>query len=316
MNFDDFSLVVEVTSMVGPFALFRINRVARDENPVVRVFELPERKKYVQVLDLFDSVNSEKQIRRVKRYFSVFAEEFFETLNYALAIDPKSLSMANVLTFCRRRSGGVSLVTKELLGAWHMSARDMPAFAYSVALYAKITARNAAAIEQAGIHTDTISSCKDRVVEAASQALRFLAPAAELESWLREIILKNRLIIFPAQEYEQRAYVTKRLPSDYDFSAEIEFRAESDEVNPCFVCAKLEGNLDLQIVRCEHQSAPAVTLEMTTEEITALDLDLACNDEEPIGLVRVFEECRKSMPKNGFFAASSYALYPRWPGLR
>lgn len=58
-------------------------------------------------------------------YFSVVEDEFYDVLNYMLSIDPKSQTFATVMTYVRRRMGGVSLVTKELVQKWTSSKHSL-----------------------------------------------------------------------------------------------------------------------------------------------------------------------------------------------
>lgn len=70
------------------------------------------------------------------------------TINYLISLDPKSITFSNCVTYVRRRMGGVSLVTQELLAPWTLKDSMVCTFAISMVLQAKIMISKEILIEQ------------------------------------------------------------------------------------------------------------------------------------------------------------------------
>ncbi|CAG8631409.1 8153_t:CDS:2, partial [Racocetra persica] len=145
MNFDKFSFV-EICAYVGPMALFKIIKANKSGETISRRLALPDKKQDVKILDLLNSTDSFCSVNKL-RYFSVFTDEYFETLNYELSIDAKALSLQNVMTFVRRRAGGVSLISRELLALRHLRSRDFHSFALTVYLQAKLVNEHSLSVD-------------------------------------------------------------------------------------------------------------------------------------------------------------------------
>lgn len=69
------------------------------------------------------------------KYVSVREMEFWDAVNYLAALDPKSVSLTNCLSYIRRRSSGVSLVNAELVAPWDLPSDQVLSLAIAVTAY-------------------------------------------------------------------------------------------------------------------------------------------------------------------------------------
>lgn len=125
MQSGDIALLVEIVARAGPMLAFKIERVPLpgpgSPQSIVRTIGLPDNMLPVRVLDFGRAVDRNGKLK-VKDavalpYTIVHAEEFYEALEYAHAIDVKSLTFQNVYLFCRRRSRGMKLINRQLVSA-------------------------------------------------------------------------------------------------------------------------------------------------------------------------------------------------------
>lgn len=103
---------------------------------LVRTVGLTEYESYVRLLNLpaMYDVNIGK-LKTPLIYFSVREEEFWDAALYTMGLTEASQSLVNVMIYVRRRMGGMSLVTKELMAPWDLSKRDVHAFCLAVTAY-------------------------------------------------------------------------------------------------------------------------------------------------------------------------------------
>lgn len=290
MNFDSFALVVEIVAYSGPMAVFKIIRVNKGGETISRAVALPRKKQYVKVLDLINSCNVHGVVK-TKRYFSVFADEYFETLNYCLSIDPRSLTLQNTMTFVRRRAGGISLISKELLAPWNLRSRDFHSFALTVYLTAKLANEHAAAID------GNYSSLFKRSF-VSTFGFFFSGSFEAIKAYLRQNELLDALVIYGTDELKQRHHITIANPEEIKYNITLD-EAYVEKVFQCPICERLDGKLGDQVVKCEHK-AHEVTVKMTDADIAKMEMVLADDDNDPPGLRNVKERAKKSMPKLGF----------------
>lgn len=126
------TLVVEIVCRMGPMCVFKIMRATQPER-IVRTIALTEAESYIKVLDFTEMYDPLMGCLKIPlKYISVREDEFYDALNYMLSIDEKSLTLTNAMSYVRRRMGGMSLVTKELVAPWDLPKRDMLAFCIAV----------------------------------------------------------------------------------------------------------------------------------------------------------------------------------------
>lgn len=93
---------------------------------------------YVRVLDVLQCIdNNTGRVKQPLVYFSVREDEVLDTYNYALSLDPKSLNFQNLVAYIRRRMGGMSLITKELVEPWWLKKCQVETFALTILIEAK-----------------------------------------------------------------------------------------------------------------------------------------------------------------------------------
>jgi len=111
-----FSLLVEVISRVGPMAIFKIVKTTSATEKIVRPLAIPTCMHFVKILDIMKSIDLKTCRRKGKLvYKSVYMSEWTALINYAFSIAEASLSPETLITYIRRVSGGVSLIS-----SWHL----------------------------------------------------------------------------------------------------------------------------------------------------------------------------------------------------
>jgi hypothetical protein len=287
MTFDQFSLIVEIVAYVGPLAVFKIMRVNKSSEEIItRKIELPENKKYVKVLDLINSKIGVPFQSRLK-YFAVYSNEFLDTLNYCLSIDKKSLTLENTMLFIRRRSGGVSLMSKEFIPAWHLSPYYYQTFALTVYLYAKSQTENATYFER-------------RFTSGWSNLYHFFfsAPLNDLLNFIKHHGLKDMLVIYPSDEIKQQAYLTISNPKHIHSEIILDEPLPKKQFD-CPICEQLDGKLRDQVIDCKYKKS-TVTFRMVDDDLNKVQNGLVDTDQDPQKLAEIKTRCRENMPFGGF----------------
>lgn len=296
MNFSNFSLVTEIVARVGPFAIFKIMKTTRAED-IIRPVSLPKKKFFVRFLDILASTDvTEKLVRENYLYRSVLASEFFELYNYCVSIDRKSLTKENAVTWVRRRAGGISLMTKELVARWHLDESLIETFAYTVYRRALASVRRADLIETANDFDGAVSSFKplSLIKKALSIGDTMVTALFDVDR------LADDLILFPNNEILQMftvATISRKVDPDY-FEASLK-ETYDEEVPDCPICARLSGKLGSQVVHCDHKKHQ-VTMTMTEDELEHTRTDLINTDHDPAKLAAIKDRARASMPVGGF----------------
>ncbi|UHK03121.1 MAG: RNA-dependent RNA polymerase [Sanya benyvirus 1] len=290
-------LAVEITSRAGPAVVFKVYRCDYPER-IARMIELTPREQYVRVLDLQSSVNkSTGKVNKPLRYFSVREDEFCDTYNYCLALDPKSLTFPNVIQYIRRRMGGMSLITKELVEPWYLQKVDVEKLALNILIYVKLRHGEMENIMQ-NIDVGSVWE-KVKAWFRATTRMVFL-PIAYLIEWIMAGNLVNDLVLYPDGSVYQYHSVDPNITLDSGIDVGLYADHPNEEDIPdCPVCLALIGRLGLQEVICEHKDCDT-DIGMTQEEIDRFQNVLCANDNDPSGLKSVKERCLKSMPKTQF----------------
>lgn len=293
-----FSLVVEIASRIGPFAVFTLTRGLKNER-IVRSISLPAEKRYYRVLDILKSVNTKTGKQSDKLiYFSVNEEEYISVINFLLAIDRKSMSVETAMTYMRRRGGGASLLTQEVLAPWDLENVDY----YRTALNAYVYASIIRSKTDLAIDNLDITGCYDKIKKILynlTYPLTFwLWPIIELVNWVFSENLTDKLVTTSEGEIIQRAWV---VPDDMVVNGHftVPFDDNPKKRIKCPICLELYGRLGPQKLKCDHKES-YLDIELTQEELTALYTRLIDDDNDPQGLAAVKQEAAKNMPKSGF----------------
>uniref|UniRef100_A0AAU7PEV3 RNA-dependent RNA polymerase n=1 Tax=Rhizoctonia solani beny-like virus 2 TaxID=2818417 RepID=A0AAU7PEV3_9VIRU len=251
MRLPEFKLVFEITSRIGPYLTYSITKMPLDSpDYVVRRFELREKKQFVRVLDVKSSVNAVGGLKKLNT-FAVLREEWDHMVNFALSLDPKSLTFANIVSQVRRVAGGVSLVNKELTCPWELPKHRYADFALAVVIYARRIARDTAYIE-------SIADAPEK--EAWRLFLTCCsAPFTAISAVVRTALSSNiadHIVQYPDNFVETRKYAPvaaiKRM-SDPIYRAIVSPDGEKGSVY-CDVCADVDGKLGDQLIQCKNTS--------------------------------------------------------------
>lgn len=135
MIFKDMVIGVEIIARVGPMACIKLFKCDGGER-ITRCLALPDYLRSVKILNVRASMK--KLSGRLDMtnliYFPVRVEEFEHAINYAMDVAKESLTFRNVLVFLRRKTSGISLVSKEYTRAWAVPTGLVPEMALVVYL--------------------------------------------------------------------------------------------------------------------------------------------------------------------------------------
>ena len=260
MQCGDVALVVEIVARAGPMMAFKIERVPLPEPgglaSVVRTVGLPDNLLPVRILDFEKACDARGNLRFKKSeqlpYIVVHAEEFYEALEYAHAIDVKSLTFQNVFLFCRRRSRGMKLINRELVAAWRLWHDQLNSFVVAVVcltLQDTVRASNfiGTSLESRVLDNGLIGQVTDRLFGAFTRAwTNFM----DLYLFVRETGLIDRLVLTEVQHVEQLGFLRPR--------AKANMRARPDPDEVAFVDGGEAPPLDLETVKAVR-GAPGLT---------------------------------------------------------
>lgn len=291
-------LAVEITSRIGPMATFKIYKCNFTEH-IVRSIELPERNKYVKILDVRACVNTRTgKVNRPLSYFSVNESEYLDVYNYTMSLDEKSVTYQNIIAYIRRRMGGVSLITKELIEPWYLSPRRVPDLALIVLLEYKLRSDQRKTIIE-NININSIAEKFLALIRKAGYAVMY--PIAMLVEWIYAGHLVDKLVLFPDLAVYQHSKVINTELDITDALAGLYLdNPYEGDIPSCPVCFDLMGKLGEQIVKCDHLETEGNTLTLTDGQIQDLRAKLIDTDNDPEGLANVKKRCYQAMPVTGF----------------
>nr|UNY47209.1 MAG: ORF1 [Benyviridae sp.] len=307
------SFAVEITTRIGPACVFKIYRCPHPER-ICRTIELTPQEQYVRVLDIMNSVNKRTgKASNPLTYFSVNEEEFYDVLNYVLSVDPKSQTFQTILTYIRRRMGGVSLVTKELVQKWSLPKHRVHGFCLLILVYVKVLMDQTARVVE-NLKADSIYEKFARIFRVAVRTC-FL-PIAELLDWIYAGNLTEQLVLLPPQRVLQRLSLrqkTTEIRTEIDAGLYCDLPNEED-IPICDFCCVATPLLGKQRIICEHKPQTVHTFALTQAQIDKLSTDLIDNDNDPVGLKKVKERAQESMPKQAFQRACRVHYVQAGPG--
>lgn len=292
LNFPKFSLMFEIDARAGPMAVFKVVRVdGPTVEAVARSVNLPKNLQFVRCMDPFESCKEDGTVQ--PKYFSVFANEFWETVNYALALDPKSMSFANLLAFVRRRGGGISLVNKELVAPWNLRQSRYASFCMNVFLFVR---RQQASVDRISEFSEfqLTSTFSQRV----SSMIWRLNPARYIRALLSDPLVLDQLVLFPEDSQLQRDYI-KVLLNPGKPTHRVVVGTTDVEAHACDICAAYLPKRGKQVIRC-CEGNKSVNIRVDTEELNALRMKWKDTDNDAAGLKKVKEEAAMALPLVGF----------------
>jgi hypothetical protein len=305
MRFSEFALITELVSFVGPMSAFKITKVVESGETISRTLALPEHKQFVRILDVLASTDLEGRVSRLS-YFSVFSSEYFEALNYCLSIDPKSLTLHNTMTFVRRRAGGVSLISKELLAPWHIKTRDFHAFSLAVYLVAKMT------VDRTDLVSPLHSSFTKTVSLWSTLGGAVSIPFSAIFSHIKRNELAGKLVLFPNNHLKQREQIIVSNPTAIEYELRLD-EVYEEKFFSCPICQRLDGKLGSQVIKCEHKNH-SVTISMSDNDVKVMEAKLADDDKDPPGLREVKKRAKQAMPKTSFEHTARFHYILGGPG--
>lgn len=293
------SLAVEITSRVGPMVTFKIYRCHHPER-LVRSIDLEERQRYVKVLRISECVDRRTgKVKSPLKYFSMVESEYLDVVNYLLSLDQKSLTYQNTVAYIRRRMGGMSLISKELIEPWYLPKRLVGEAAMTILLEVKLkTVYRERILEN--LDVESIWGKFAAMFRVATRILFY--PICLLIDWILAGHLSDKLVldvegtsiqygeIKPMEAAKQEA-MTVGLYLDNPYEGDIP---------TCPVCLELMGKMGDQIVRCGHVNADNVVLKMKDGELQDLRVTLMDSDMDPPGLAAVKKRCLENLPTSGF----------------
>lgn len=290
-------LAVEISSRVGPMCTFKIYR-CRNAEGIVRSIELPEKDRYVKLLDIMACVNKRTgRVIRPFKYFSMNEGEFLDTLNYLLSLDPRSLTHQNTIAYIRRRMGGMSLITKELVEPWQLPRRLVAPAALVIYFYAKTLTEQTNLVKE----NIDIGSIAEKFITLFKKVGRGIVyPLALLWDWLTAGHLVDKLVLNGNDTSFQFVDVHPRETKEqFDVGLHLANPYEGD-LPSCPVCMELLGKLGEQIVDCVHVEPTEVEVALTTEQLNDLKGSLIDTDNDHPGLANVKKRAYENLPSAGF----------------
>jgi len=296
MSCNGISLAVEITSRIGPMAVFKIYRCENAEI-VVRTIELQPHEEFVRVLDTWASVDHVScKFKPKLQYFSVKESEYWETLNYMLSLDPKSLTLQNCMTYVRRRMGGMSLVSKELVSPWDLPKADAYKFAIAVTMQAMLMHEKT----DKTFMTANVTSLTERLKAWIRQIAYYtFYPISLLLEWLFSEHLTDRIILFPCGYRDQRARIVPTTSKPLPIDVTIAF--PNEEGRPvCPFCDDIHDNLGDQKLDCKYKAVSNHTFKLSEDQLAALRNKLMDDDNDMQGIRDVKAAAKEKLPGAAF----------------
>lgn len=301
LSYKGLNVGIEITSRIGFMCVFKLY-VCKHPETIVRSISLKSNETFVRVLDVYESVDRKTgKACKPLSYFSVREDEMFDTINYLLSLDSKSISFTNCVTYVRRRMGGMSLVTKELLAPWHLEKSKVFSFCLTLTLLVKC---NIEIKDKVLLNLD-IGSVWDKFKRWFSVAMHYACyPISELLRWIYLGNLEDRLVLYPTKTSFQKVQINIKnwkLTDRTKISSNLYCdNPNEEEIPTCQICFALMGRLGQQEIKCEHKDKSEFVLELTDQQVKDFKTVLIDNDNDPPGLKSVKERAAKCMPTTGF----------------
>jgi len=316
-GYNGVQLGIEIVARVGCMAAFKIYRCFKPEI-LTRTLELPSNECFVRVLDIWGSVDHHTCRFNTKlNYFTVNENEYFDTLNYMLGMDEKSVSIANTMVFIRRKMSGTFVANKELASPWSLSRKDTYRLAVALTLDCMIKRKKMNDVYE---HADPYEAgIYAKIKKAVRKAGKwFCLPIQWLLDWIFEENLTDKIMLFPkhmCMEEQQGKINAKIIPKErwnipgVDNRERVEDKFVLDlysafdnkeDVPECPFCLDMMGRLGKQIISCEHREDTFIEISLTDDEVHKFKTQLMDDDHDPPGLKAVKSAAKECCPLTGF----------------
>jgi len=307
VNCTDFSMVTEITSRIGPYAIYTITRQTGASEYIPRTLALPERKHRALVLNLPATHLTGKQTR-----FAVNVHEWHAAVNFAAGLAAKSVDYHTMVLYVRRMLGGVSLVNKELTEPWQVKPKDVTTLALAVTV--QVMRDNNVADE---IIANMVRSNTTNLLVGCLKR-----PASFMDSIIGYVSkngLSEAIAIYPDNEYFTldstpilRVNFNAENPKA-NYKVNLDFKPEMNV--DCAFCKEVAPTIGQQVIRCINHEAPGVVdTSMTIDELKELMNGLIDDDEDPAGLAKLKAEVKKFVPTAGFQNSTKFSYIMGGPG--
>lgn len=311
MKHNGISLGVEIVSRIGCMCVFKIFRCTFPEK-IIRTFELTESESFVKLLDLYGSINhSSCKLRLPLKYFSVRESEFFDVYNYLLSLDVKSLTLQNAIMYVRRRMGGMSLVSRELVAPWDLNRTD--AYRFSIAVFMQASLMNEKITK--GIQLSNPTSVWEKFKRIAATVVRSVFyPVAILLEIIFAENLTDKIVVYPGHgnSITQRSTIYPSIYQHGTLHAPLHLDFPNEEkLSGCPFCDFMneeiendDGHRELrrgeQIFDCKYKISSEHVFSLTETQCQAVLTSLMDDDHDPVGLKTVKSQAKEKFPRNGF----------------
>lgn len=268
-------------------------------------------------------------------YFSVREEEFWDAALYTMGLAEASQTLVNVMSYVRRRMGGMSLVTKELMAPWDLPKRDVHAFCLAVTAYVWMNSRYVNQLADpdnyqfAGLIKKLCGKIKNGTRTFLNDHFQLMF------ALLCSRRMQEDLIQFPETQLVQEGTVWKRLHCGYgetqkerlsnfflgvprgtiDVGLTLDHPNEAD-LPSCALCYELYGQLGEQKIVCtpSEDTTHVLVFSLDEAQLGALKTSLMDNDKDPAGLAKVKDRACKCMPKAPFSRRAKVRYIRAGPG--
>lgn len=324
-----FSLVVEITTRMGPFAVFKIIRSYANQLEV-RSLDLPASMEYVKCLDIQASVDVHTgSVKSPLVYYSVYSNEFYELLNYLLSLDPKSMTVSTALMSIRRRAGGISLTNQEIMPPWELPKSRF----FSLAMTTWVFAKTLREVTDSSLESLGIGSKTAKFKHFLSEAIKYTPffPIYFVGELLYNMIMQKNLVqqivlhgASSRLQYGMPLHVEYNKPRNGHrnvASNVTNFRPIFPELteefdNPCAYCRDVltPTVLTSQKVKCDCKHDSEVVFEMTTEELNSVRNNLAATENVEPWLRELKLSTIEDVPKVAFKHSVTLRVIRGGPG--
>jgi hypothetical protein len=301
----DYSLVTEIVSRVGPYAIYSITKVNGRPDYVPRTLGLPRHKHRALLMDaaaVFQGADPEKT------RFAVNLDEWVSTVNWAMSLQQKALAHDVVVMYVRRMIGGVSLVNKELVTPWTLKPIDVPRFALAVLIHVMRTK---------GINDEVLDNAfgyapKNLLLALAKKPVGILAGLAR---YIHQNGVSKNIAVYPDNEF----FTLDSTPLIRADNSTKEYRTNLDvsveHTIGCEFCREIAPKLGKQVVKCHNASATGlVDVSMTDDELRSIINELQDDDDKAAGLAKLFQDVKKYVPNKGFENTAKFSYILGGPG--
>lgn len=303
---EHFSLIIEIDKFVGPMCFFSIVRTNEAEHHT-RQIELPDNLKYVKILDVEATYNSNIGTFSDRKYCSIKENDFLNIIDYLYSLDESTLKLQNVCAHIRRRMGGVPLHQGELLKPWDIPPQKVRTVAITCLLYVIIQNKRDKEIMSNLLDHDTgfmnaVKKCCLWPVDLLIKFIRFIVGKR----------LDQSLVVYP-----QDCGVSLQYGYSFSFKPTvIPYNSyacvEIPEKPYCDFCSTYIQKP--QVCKCQKNDESFVEITFTDKELAMLHTSLTNVAEKPTVLAQLMQKADTNLPSKGFTIKVKMHLVLGGPG--